>query len=410
MIGAHHDVFDQTSASPQEILQIHQMKKNLGDKMGAPPATPELDSESGHLRFIRGYTGDVSAACEAYLAGLAWRTANGATMQLRDTLKIPDEALSEEEVFQLYADLSRLPHWQKVGASYPERFFHRRDENGNPIMITTNDMISSICNLLTVVSKTEYDEFRVARMVNLELMLEALTRKSGRLIKCVYIWDLKGLSYSLYSQWQISCVKTFSSDFDEKAAVAFPETALRIVAVNVPGWLNALWVVFKRVIPARTLRKILVVGTSGVSEALVKNARIPPTSIPASLGGSCPAQETLRMFTRPKGFEISTGSLEIGAGAVKFVDVPHGPNVIIMWGILITNRDVVLSVELVSVAPTGNAERIQELFVPTRIDSAVFPRGIASPAKEGAIRLVLDNTRSLIMPKTIVWSVAIKRG
>jgi hypothetical protein len=397
--AALHDVFDQSLASPAELASLQAMRKRVGDATLAQ-ASPELGSDLGLLRFLRGYLGNVEHAADAYAAGLHWRAAHGAHAALRDALKIKDDAMSEEDVFRAYADLGRLPHWSKIGLAYPERFFHRRDVRGNPVMITTNDMIANVPGLLTAVSKQEYDEFRVARLVNLELLLDALSRKSGRLIKCVYIWDLKGFSRALHSSWEVPAVKAFWGDFDEKSAVAFPESAYRIIAVNVPGWLTLIWNVFKRVIPGRTLRKITVIGSTGVADTLIKHAEIPSATVPVYLGGTCPEQDTAGMFRRPSEFAMRCGSLEVNAGAARSVDLALAPHTDVMWGVLIAHRDVLLSVQCDAEGAKSHA-----VLHSAKIDASAFPRGTHSTtdAAGGTLHISIDNSASFILGKHIEW-------
>jgi len=400
------DVFDQTLASSDEKQLIQLLRQRLGDDaLSTPAAVPELSSDIGMLRFIRGYQGNLHDACFAFLSGLAWRSANGA-VAMRASLRLrDDDDLDEETLFARYADLSRLPHWDKIGAVYPERFFHRRDNAGNPIMITSNHLIDNVPGLLTAVSREEYEVFRTARHINLELLLDALSRKRQRLVKCVYIWDLKGFSYALYSSWQVPSVKAFFGDYDARAAVAFPESALRIVAVNVPGWLSALWAVAKRVVPARTLRKIIVVGTSNVTDTLVRLGGIPATAVPRELGGSCPPAETARLMARPAATQVHAGVLDAPAGEKRWADVAVPPRSHALWGVLVPAKDCTLSVELRTTAPQP---RTAPLFALARVDAHAFPRGAASAGAEGAtLRVVVDNSKSFLSSKRVEWCVVL---
>lgn len=296
---------------------------------------PEAISDIGLLRFLRGYAHDVPAAANAFKLGVEWRSTHDA-YRWRPLLMMKKdvEKATFEEIVEHYTDLSRLPHWNKVGIAYPERFFHEHDRYGNPIMITTHDMIENVFALMTVVTKEEYDEFRVARAVNNELYLDALSRNMKRLVKAVYIWDLEDMTRSLWKTWENKSVKAFWSDWDHRAAIAFPEQAHRIVAVNVPSWLMVLWKMLRSVIPGRTLRKIHVLGTAGVAEALLKRCEIPASSLPKRLGGTC--EYTAKYFARPRPIsEFKTGTIEIPAGAARTIEFDFDTSGTLYWSLFV---------------------------------------------------------------------------
>lgn len=296
----HHTIFNQSPPNAGELGAIKQFRGHL-TPLEMTQASPEILSDFGILRFLRGYQMKMEAALEAWREGLRWRAKYNAN-QYREALvykKKLDLASSacRDEVVRFYTDFTRLAYWEKVGVAYPERFFHDFDMDGNPVMITSHDMIDQPLDLMTICTKEEYDEFRVARCVNLELFLDALSRFANRLVKCVYIWDLEGMNKKLWNTWELKCVKDYWGDFDNECSAAFPETAHRIVATNIPMWLIVIWNVIKRVIPARTLKKIYIVNT--VTSAEHRKWNILTSSLPALLGGTCQVTTT-RWFVRPE--------------------------------------------------------------------------------------------------------------
>jgi hypothetical protein len=295
-------VFDQSPPSPTENSLIEKLKLKLIQSNNLLKPGPEASSIWGLLRFIRGH-GTVEAAYDAYIQGIAWREKLKATEEVRSLLKMPNEdSQTEEEIFNFYTNLSRLQHWYKVAPGYPERFFHGRDSHGNPVMITRHDMIDNVFGLMTLCTSSEYDEFRVARAINLELLLDALSRRRNKLIKVIYIWDLNHMTRKLYQSWSEPVVKQFWGDFDNESSIAFPESTYRAIGINVPSWLMILWNGIKLVLPARTLKKVAVFGTGNNAAALVKKCELPMEIIPADLGGSTPPELTMAWFRRPVGF------------------------------------------------------------------------------------------------------------
>ncbi|KAH9260673.1 hypothetical protein BASA81_001140 [Batrachochytrium salamandrivorans] len=244
-------------------------------------------SDIGLVRFLRGYANDIPQAAEAFRSGVEWRW-NHHAQTWRDRLLLSGgdtNNASLETISAHYTNLSRLPHWDRIGALYPERVFQGHDKVFNPIMVTTHDMIDNVLGLLTCVQQQEYNEFRLARAVNLELYLDALSRRLGRLVKCVYVWDLAGMTRALWKAWETKHVKRFFGDFDSQLGSAFPEQVFRVVCLNVPTWLILLWSVAKRMVPGRTIKKIGVFPSNSgdpVVDVGVLQVAI-PQSLPAML-------------------------------------------------------------------------------------------------------------------------------
>jgi hypothetical protein len=365
-----------------------------------------VSSDLGLLRFLRGYVHDVAAAQQAFIAGLEWRTANDANRWREGLLmKQEPETASFDEIVSHYTNLSRLPHWDKVGVAYPERFFHGHDKNGNPIMITKHEMIEHVFALMTVVSSEEYDEFRAARAINLELYLDALSRNLKKLIKCVYIWDLEGMTRSLWKTWEAKCVKTFAGEWDHTASIAFPEHAHRIAAVHVPSWLMVAWKLIKSVIPGRTLRKVYVIGSSGVADALLKSCEIPASSLPKSLGGTC--TNSPLFFAQPRSIqEFKEGTLEIPAGTTRTIEFDVSSGGMVYWSVYVNGgKDIIVNTE--KTAKFDQSEKLTSQRESIKCEEFYRGRWIVPERSSGAtLRLLFDNRSNIFFTKTIDYVVA----
>lgn len=297
----NQDVFDQRPPLSEELKLFPQLRTEIGQHqcvafflallpLHSPPrsltlASPEMCSDIGLVRFLRGYANDLAQSAEAFRSSVEWRW-NHHAQTWRDRLLLPPgdaaAAASLEAISAHYTDLSRLPHWDRIGALYPERVFQGHDKVFNPIMVTTHELIDNVLGLLTCVTQQEYNEFRLARAVNLELYLDALSRRLGRLVKCVYVWNLAGMTRVLWKAWETKHVKRFFGDFDSQLGSAFPEQVFRVVCLNVPTWLILLWSVAKRMVPGRTMKKIGVFPSNS-GDAVVDVGVAIPQPLPALL-------------------------------------------------------------------------------------------------------------------------------
>lgn len=401
------DVFDQRLTLPEELYGLAQLRASLSGWLEPSYCGLEAISDITLLRFLRGYTGDVKAASHAFRTGMEWRIKHQA-LKSRNALVLEDlETKSVQDVVEHYTDLKRLPHWGRIGSVYPERFFVGRDKTGNPIMYMKQAFIENPFALMTVVDKREYDEFRVARMVNLDLYLYALSVKCQKLIKSVYVWNLDGMTRSLWKQWELPAVKAYWGNWDHDSSVAFPEQAHRIAAVNVPSWLMILWTVIKRVIPGRTLRKVTVVGSSGVAEALLRLCEIPKTCLPKEVGGTMVG--AVGLFARPKPLaEFCFGKIEIPAGTSRVVefDVSDG-GVVVCWGVHVqSGRDIILSVDVTATLPKSPVTSLPLSSV--RVED--FRRGVWEvpdrySSNPCTMRFRFDNHSSLFFSKSVEFFV-----
>ena len=156
------------------------------------------------------------------------------------------------------ASLDHLPHWDAVKRVYPERYFHGADRAGNPVMITLQPFIRNLPGLMASVSPEDYVEYRLARLINRQLLTHRLSRAARRVVKMTYVWDLAGFTIKNYKRLQTKPAQAFFGGFDEDAKHAFPEVVAKIVCVNVPWFLHILWVGVRAVLPKRTLAKVVV--------------------------------------------------------------------------------------------------------------------------------------------------------
>lgn len=333
-------------------------------------ATPETTSDLGLVRFLRGYVNDLAQASQAFITGAEWRNTHNVA-KIRDFLVLKQSPVTLKEIIQHYTNLARLPHWEKIGSVYPERVFCGQDKHGNPIMVTSHEMIDNVFALVTCVSQDEFDEFRIARAVNLELYLDALSTHYKLLIKCVYVWNLSGMTRNMLKSLETRAVKRYFGDFDTQLGTAFPEQVFRVICLNVPTWLMILWSVAKRVVPGRTMKKISVYPTA--SELW--------TECEIKLEDEVATRE-YRLLPR---LRCDTVALSISFGCTKQIDIPFTTPTLFYSMHVVSGGGVMLTVEHLE-----NGKRVHQ-SKPFRVDD--FYQGMwnssVKPCKR-VLRLVAD--------------------
>jgi hypothetical protein len=303
--------------------------------------TPEARSDFGLLRFLKEHHDDVSSAAQAFRIAAEWRVEHKVAYW-REVLILKQklESASFGQIVAHYTDMSRLPHWDRIGRIYPERLFNGHDNHSNPILFTNQEMIENIFPLMTVVSKEEFDEYRVARTVNLELYLDALSQKLNRMVQTVYIWNLAGMTRSVWRNFESKSVKSFLGDYDHGLSKVFPEQSFRIIGVNIPTWLMLVWNVVKRILPTGVLKKAFIIGQSGVKDTLLRSCEIPITALPASLGGAYESRPG------PPKLDYKSFSIEVPASASRSLDVEIGQFGCVYWSIHVhAGKEIWLAVD-----------------------------------------------------------------
>lgn len=195
-------------------------------------ARREVLSEISLLRFVRGHSGDVAKAAAAVRAMLLWRAEVGADA-MRERVRAAD--------WREHLDPWRLPHATAVLPHYAERLYHGTDRRGHPLLVTCAPIIAGIAGLMATAPAADYLEYRLARSEAQALLLQGMSEEEGRLIQCIYLWDLAGMTMSHWQQLMSAPCKAYRAGFEQAAARAYPETVRKLVAVNVPWWLEALW-------------------------------------------------------------------------------------------------------------------------------------------------------------------------
>lgn len=176
-----------------------------------------------------------------------------------------------------------LPNADKVLPYYPERFFHKQDKHGNPVMVTRQGFISDVEGLLASATKKEYWDFLVARGENRSLLLHALSEERNALVKIVFIWDLDGMSTKTWKRINAEDIKGLVQGYDDQTRDCYPEIAFKLLALRVPWFLTVIWKGAKHMLPKATLAKVSVWGWK--FPKILKY--IDEAALPESLNGKC---------------------------------------------------------------------------------------------------------------------------
>jgi hypothetical protein len=235
----------------------------------------EVLSESSLLRFLRAAQ-DPQTAAANFRESLPVRERLGANA-LR-------QRLLSAHVRELWR-FERLPHAERV-LSYFAEFLPTGtlDRSGNVVLFLDRSLMQSFQQLREAVSKEEYLEFRVAREVQMQLLLHALTEQQGRLVQQTVIVDLNDIRLSeLVLHATSHDIKQYRGSFDtQESFLCWPETGSRLYMVNTPLLIAPTFNLFKRMLPAATVRKYAFPGRAYKATLL---EAIEAEALPLAYGG-----------------------------------------------------------------------------------------------------------------------------
>ncbi|KAG8469718.1 hypothetical protein KFE25_006173 [Diacronema lutheri] len=220
------------SLAAAERAQLDALAAELAPDLAAEQATgrdfPEVLGESSLLRFLRAAAHDVRKAADAFRESLVLRERLGANA-LRRRLYTPNV----DELWQF----ERLPHASRVLVAWAEFLpTGTLDRSGDLVLCFSRQLCTSFERLVATVSRAEYLEFRVARELQMQMLLHALTERQGRLVRQTVLVDLQGISIAeLILHTTSSSVKDYRGTFDTRESfVCFPETGARLFVFNAP--------------------------------------------------------------------------------------------------------------------------------------------------------------------------------
>lgn len=127
------------------------------------------------------------------------------------------------------------------------------------------------------------------------------TRRTRRLIKMVTVVDMHSQSFSDTDRRFYKALGRASKDSE----LFYPQLLAITVGINLPSYMNLLWPIAKRMMPAKTLAKFRVCSAKDtVTQSAVlcpfASAVFQPSSLVEFLGGAGPSTEVLGPVDRPK--------------------------------------------------------------------------------------------------------------
>ena len=289
MLGEAVPFAQYTAAHERALAYMRWRRDDAVAKEAALAPSPEMASDIRLWRFLVAKQFDCEGAAEMYLASLRWRAESGLDkVRARliaanagffaqggpalDTLMIDPSHAACDAVYP------RL--WTKPRASPDAPHEPMYDRQGNVIYIEC----PGIVNMPDVVplGLPAFSAYVHANQELLQLVLDELSRRAGRLILTLRVLDMK----------DVTLVKMFQSKADKEGekivkdagrpmADNYPSTTYKNFLINLPA-ANVAAPIVKNFAPARSAKKMVLLGAKYFEE-IGKEADA--SNLPRKLGG-----------------------------------------------------------------------------------------------------------------------------
>ena len=133
------------------------------------------------------------------------------------------------------------------------------------------------------------------------LRADAATRRTGRLVKMVTVIDMHSSRLTDNDNRFFKALGRASKESE----LFYPQLLEMTVAINVPSYMNLLWPIAKRIMPAKTLAKFRICGARDtMKESAAKcpfaTTVFTPETLVTFLGGSAASTDVLGPADRPR--------------------------------------------------------------------------------------------------------------
>lgn len=289
--------FAQYSAAHERALEYMRWRRDdavAKDAALAPSA--EMASDYRLMRFLIAKQFDCGGAADMYVASLRWRSESGMDKTRAKLIEANRAFFTEgaahlDKIMLHAADAACHAAYPRMytkaqgesgssgGGSGPHELLF--DKHGNVIYIECPGIVHMPD--LVPVGLADFSAYVQTTQELVQLVLDELSRRSGKLILCLRVLDMKEIT--LVKMFQSSAEKAgekIVKDAGKPLADNYPSTTYKNYLINLPA-ANVAAPIVKNFAPARSAKKMVMLGSKYFDE-IRKEAE--PGMLPKKLGGT----------------------------------------------------------------------------------------------------------------------------
>ena len=268
----------------------------------------------------------------------------------------------------------------------------------------------------TMLDRVPTKDMYTANMAYREMAFQkcdAVTRETGVLAKQVLFFDMNG---SKLSDMMDKRMSNMYAEISRLSAAVYPQLQEKMCLVNAPTWMGWVMAIFKKLLPTRTMEKFeMYTSAEAMWSSEWAASRLVRERAPAFMGGlledeALPEELTgaCRSYAPSPEITVSARSEE-----VVLVDVPVGP-ASIKYNLVVVARGVNFSATFIEGDAAGE---VQCKVAKAGVEPIVLRKesklkadagscvGTWHVDKPGVVRVVFDNSYSLLRSKTVKYTL-----
>lgn len=218
--------------------KLEPLKAKLQPVLEAAPPFPEVVGDVRLLRFLIACKGDVTQAAQKFEAMLLWRRRLGVD-KIRQQIVAGDLKPCDHPLYSTV-----MKYWRV-------QLFQDTDCEGNPVIWDTVGSFDGAA-LLTELTEQQVVEFHLFLLEWKMLLLERLSRATGRLAQAYEVKDMNGVGLGLLRPCNLSLFKAIA----DATTGNYVESTRRVSILNAGWFFGQLWKAVEGWIPERTKQKI----------------------------------------------------------------------------------------------------------------------------------------------------------
>lgn len=244
------------------------------------------------IRFL--IRSNVTKAVRRIKSMLGWRAQHGADEVAR---RIIQHEMTPKD----------FPYYDMMVRNFPQNTLFGFTPEGVPFSVEFYGRIQT-AQLVSDMTYEQFLEFNLYRLEYIRLILDRISRQTGRLMRLMVVADLAGLGMRQMNATFINYLKRVSADSQEH----YREVMGVIFCVNCNSAFTFMWKIIRTALNAQTQEKVNIFGTDfhNTLERVV-----PRSFLPMELGGPLPSRDLNAPVETVKGLMVKMLNLAVEVSA-----------------------------------------------------------------------------------------------
>jgi len=291
-------------------------------------------------------------------------------------------------------DHTKFPNYENIIKVWPHNVLHGSDKTGQPLSFVLAGKVRPQ-RMQKLLTKDQVLDYQVAVLEYGADLAAALTKKTGKVIRQIKIFDLDGLGVHFLDHGFLAYFRGITKVAQEN----YPEMLGRIYVVNVPWAFSIFWKLITPMLQPFTLAKIQVLGSDWKDKLKVD---IDASNLPDYLGGTCSEHKSSGCVPLADPDGGYTKAVVNARDKHELKIKVEAKSELVSWEFRIESNNIAFGVKYESEA--DKKENVIEESSKHESSSDLISGG-SKVSGPGTLTLTWDNSFSLLTGKTVFYRV-----